>query len=343
MTQISTISEFLLQAGTEYRVYDLARGIRSISEQSFLEMENAILAPPCPRQQHAWIGLIFWNKQLSEQHYIWFLKLPLDERGLVSVAARNHFLQIIIEALGKQLEHANSNAERLAENPYSFVPTEPQLANFNSISRRDLKLGFSNSYQQALNYIHAPSGQDWQHIPLQGITDFVAQISQEQTTRQLMESFDLLPDEVRNTILNSLENQPISIQLSEFLVSWLLKNMNERTNLIAGLRALSQSLAEGLLAKPLIQILASQMGQDPDILTIIAARHWGYLSDPKILQSFINNLAEQDIKYQIFSPIFRDLVQIPMLRDIMLGVLRWPQKEKALTTAIGQLFSVERS
>ena len=36
MSQINTISEFLLQAGTDYRVFDMARGIRQLESQLFL-------------------------------------------------------------------------------------------------------------------------------------------------------------------------------------------------------------------------------------------------------------------------------------------------------------------
>tara|TARA_Y100000814_G_scaffold293367_1_gene274622 strand:- start:1382 stop:1690 length:309 start_codon:yes stop_codon:yes gene_type:complete len=98
--QINSISEFLLQAGTEYLVFDLGRRIEPLESQTFLNIENGLHIPPFPRQKHAWFGIVFWNKRASNQHYIWFIKLPIDEQGLVVTATRNHFLQIIVDALG---------------------------------------------------------------------------------------------------------------------------------------------------------------------------------------------------------------------------------------------------
>ena len=41
---------------------------------------------------------------------------------------------------------------------------------------------------------------------------------------------------------------------------------------------------------------------------------------------------------QPFIGLYSDLVQIPEIREAMLGVLRWPEKSPQLTQAIGQLF-----
>jgi hypothetical protein len=108
MSQINTISEFLLQAGTDYRAFDMARGIRPLESPLFLDIESAIVPAPYPRQQHAWFGILFFNKQMSIEHYIWFVKLPLDEQGLVIGAARQQFLQIVVEAMGQSLGKQNN-------------------------------------------------------------------------------------------------------------------------------------------------------------------------------------------------------------------------------------------
>jgi hypothetical protein len=43
-------------------------------------------------------------------------------------------------------------------------------------------------------------------------------------------------------------------------------------------------------------------------------------------------------EYELFIGLYSDLVQIPEMREAMLGVLRWPEKSTQLTHAIGQLF-----
>ena len=65
---INSISEFLLHAGTEYKVFDMGRRLTQLDAQSFLDIENGSAYAPYPRQQHAWFGIVFWNKQASTQH-----------------------------------------------------------------------------------------------------------------------------------------------------------------------------------------------------------------------------------------------------------------------------------
>ncbi|HBI76406.1 MAG TPA: DUF3549 domain-containing protein, partial [Alteromonas macleodii] len=52
----------LLHAGTEYQVFDLGRRLEPTDSQTFLEIENGSAYAPYPRQQHAWFGIVFWNK-----------------------------------------------------------------------------------------------------------------------------------------------------------------------------------------------------------------------------------------------------------------------------------------
>ena len=343
MTQITTISEFLLQAGTQYRVYDMARGIRQISEQDFLELESGLTKSAFPRQQHAWFGIVFGNKQLSKQHYIWFLKFPLDEQGYIVVATCKHFLQLIIAALGQQLEHAERQGGQLAENPYGFVPAQTQLANFNSISRRDLALPDPGYLQQVVDYIKSPPGQNWQQLPLQGISDFAAHCQQQAYCQLLMKNLALVQPQVRHSLLSCLENHPVSAPLSECISAYVRENMTSLPELQAGLRALSQSTQDAPLQALLKAVLDSPLGQDKDILTLIAARHWQHLTNNQLLHLFMQNLAVIDDTTSLFAPLFRDLVQIPILRELMLQVLRKPDKDQALSLAIGTLFSEEKA
>ena len=58
---ISTLSEFLLQAQTQYIVFDLGRGIRKIDNQTFFEWENQQTPCQFPRQDNAWFCITFWK------------------------------------------------------------------------------------------------------------------------------------------------------------------------------------------------------------------------------------------------------------------------------------------
>jgi hypothetical protein len=337
MINIHTISEFLLQAGTDYRIFDMGRGIRKLSNQVFLDLESAITAAPCPRQQHAWFGVIFFNKQLNSEHFIWFVKLPLDEQGLLMAAARDHFLQIIVDALGQQLENQTKTNGQLPENPYSFLPTQQQLADFNSTSRLDFNIGQSQHYAAALAYFEHPEQQSWQLLSLQGIADFAALVKQKKTRDLLIASLPQLAPQVYAPLCASLENHPIPLDLSQCINDWVMDDLKDVTRVQSGLRALSQSTAKTMVQALILNVLKSKHSLNGDVLILLAARHWQHMCDELVLESYINNLAQLDD--DMFIGLYSDLVQIPILREKMLGVLRWPQKSKALSGAIGKLFS----
>lgn len=335
MSHISTISEFLLHAGTDYRVFDMGRGIRKLSSQNLLDIENGTIPAPYPRQQHIWLGVVFYNKQLSEQHYIWFIKLPLDEQGKLVSASRNHFLQIIVDALGQQLEHNAQRNGQLPENPYTFIPNQQQLADFNSISRQVLKLGQSEHYQNALAYLHQPEQHDWTLVPLQGIADIAAQATEQDIQSLLLQQFDKLASPVRNALMVSLENQALTVKLTELMLQQIKQPQAEPQQRLNALRALSQSQATGLVSQAIEYALTHA---NADILTIIAARLWRQLDNEKLLRQYLQCLATTQAE-DLFTALFSDLVQIPAIRQQMLDSLRWTDKSVELTQAVGRLFS----
>lgn len=336
MTQINTISEFLLHAGTDYRVFDMARAIRPVSSQVFLEIENALQPAPFPKQQHAWFGVLFFNKQLSNEQYIWFVKLPLDEQGLIISAGRQQFLEIVVKALGQQLDNKNNPNNQLPDNPFTFVPTQQQLADFNSICRVELDLPLSEHFSTATHYLNNPSENDWHNVPLQGIADFTASITQGSLGNLYIKQFSKLAPEIQHALCASLENHPHCHEISGLLIDWYRQQPTDEKRLQSVLRGLCQSQDHSAVKYFLKSILVSDQKHVNSVLMLIAARHWLHLTDSDILKPYIELLANSDI--DTFTGLYSDLVQIPAIRQTMLSVLRWPEKSSSLTQAIGQLF-----
>ena len=336
MSTINTISEFLLQAGTDYRVFDMARGIRPLESQIFLDIENATLPAPYPRQQHAWFAILFFNKNLSHERYIWFVKLPLDEQGLVMGAARQQFLQIVVEALGKTLDKQNNPNNQLPENPFTFVPNQQQLADFNSIGRIELELPLSEHLDLVEQYLTSPERQDWRAVSLQGIADFTASLQQDRCKRLLLKQFLALAPDMQYALCASLENHQINEEISALLINWYHQDIKDEKRLHSVLRGLCQSQDTKAVKSLLSSVLNGANGQTSVALMLIAARHWQYMQDSDILTSYVELLAT--CEDGSFSGLYPDLVQIPEIRETMLDVLRWPEKSLPLTRAIGQLF-----
>lgn len=338
--QINSISEFLLQAGTEYLVFDLGRRIEPLESQTFLDIENGQHIAPFPRQKHAWFGLVFWNKQASEQHYIWFVKLPIDEQGLVITATRNHFLQIIVDALGQSIADETEKAQSLPDNPYSFVPSQSQLAQFNAKVRQQLSLPLSGSYEKVLAYVKAPLVVDWQTLPLQGIAELAASLDHHiEVATMIEDGFTSFAPAFQQSIMEMCESVTVPPAIEQCFIDAVI---TEDDINIAALRGLSSGNPTSPIGSLLRKLLTSDTFVRLDILSVVAARHFQQLND-ELLHLFFEAVAKADHKEnyngELFIGFFSDLVQIPSLRPSVLSMLRKPERSEQLSVCIGKLFT----
>ena len=343
---INSISEFLLHAGTEYQVFDLGRRLEPTDSQTFLEIENGSAYAPYPRQQHAWFGIVFWNKNASTQHYIWFVKLPLDEQGLVVAAARNHFLEIIVDALGQSVAEDTENAQTLPDNPYSFVPNQSQLAQFNALVKRTLNQPLSEEAQKVEAYIQAPQLVDWQQISMQSVADFVQSLSQHPKQDKLTQAIETNTSLYSQVFLNTLMEMSESVSLPENLLAAYLDEIDKSDEInLAALRGTSEGTFNPTINNKLLELLKSEKSQRLDILSVIAARHFEQM-EPLLLSAFLEQAANVDEKEghkgALFAGFFSDLVQVPKLRRQVLTLLHSKANPQILSNAFQQLFAQAR-
>ena len=343
---INSISEFLLHAGTEYHVFDLGRRIEPTDNQTFLEIENGSAYAPYPRQQHAWFGIVFWNKNASSQHYIWFIKLPLDEQGLVVAAARNHFLEIIVDALGKSIAKDTENAQQLPDNPYSFVPNQSQLAQFNALVKSTLNHPLSEEAQKVEAYIQAPQLVDWQQISMQSVADFVHGFSMHAKRDVLEEAIKANVAIYSDVFVNTLMETSESVSLSDNLLAMYLSKIDDGDDInLAALRGASEGSFNPVINGKLIALLKKEKCQRLDILSVIAARHFEQM-EPLLLSTFLEQAAKVDEKEghqgALFAGFFSDLVQIPKLRRQVLTLLHSDANSDILSKAFERLFAQAR-
>lgn len=334
---IASISEFLVHAGTDFRIVDLGRGVDLLETQQFLEIENATMPAPRPRQQHAWFGIVFWNKQASAQHYIWFIKLPLDEQGLVMSAGRNHFLQIVVEALGSSLADDSDKAETLPDNPYSFVPPQTQMAQFHAVIKTSLGLPPSQDAAQVRAYLLEPNQHNWQALSVQGIADVCATGMDNELVDAILSNYPMYAPALRHTLLGAME----AVSLPDVLLNYLTADIRDE-ELTHVLRGISENEPSPVIAKTLNSVLQKPERISLDVLSIIAARHYMQLDGP-LLQAYFEAVAAFDEanshNFSVFSGLFSDLVQIPLLRPRVLALLRSENRSDALSRAIGHLFN----
>jgi len=349
---IATLSELLKLSDSQYRLYDIGRLVTKLPKEQFEKVELNQLPYPTPAQGHACIAITFWQKK-SAQPYLWLLKLPLDEHGLLNQGARNHFIAIIIEALGADLtqETSKEQEELLSSNPYLFTPAQYKLASLNSKIKVDLKQQPSEYFTPFKQYLsNANNWNNWQDVGVQGITDFIARIKQDNHSELLLKALPHLPDEVLSPVCSALENEQYGVALIDALVH-LLTNALEVSTLATSaledsltsvnttqlLRALAAN-SHHIHVKAIVEKLLSNPQVNSDLLITLSSRCWQALADEKTLGCYFEHLLKNN-DLAMFTSIFKDLVTIPLIRPVAFACIRSEHRSPALAQAIGQLFS----
>ncbi len=339
---ISSISALLSLSDSQYRIFDIGRRVDKISKEKFAKIEAAELPYPYPIQGHALLAIAFWQKQ-STSPYLWFIKLPLDERGLLNQGARNHFIAIIIEALGDNLSVNPTEQQEalLKKNPYHFTPAQYKLAAVNSVVSTSLKQIPSQFYAPAQSYLSGLSGWEaWQSVGVQGLSDFAFRLDEDNNNEILISALSYLPEQVLVPLCSALENvtlAPAAIkELTKRYQQETLKEQVINSISIALLRALALSTQHPYSQSFIANLIQNNVLEE-DVLIIIAGRLWPILNDENLLFSYLEQLIK-DSDYALFSAIFKDLVAIPLIRPVLLQAIRSPKRSPELAKAIGMLF-----
>lgn len=295
---------------------------------------------PWPLQQHAWLGVHFFQPTES-RHYLWFLKFALDERGLLISSGPKHFMDQVVETLGYKLtgELDEEKAQRLADNPYTFRPAEAKMASVHAKLARQLEQAPSAYYEALCHYLAAPGEEGWQALGLQGFADLAEQLQVERNLALVCKALPVLPQAPLYALCQSLENAPLPPALQGALLERIGKEQEcaepDPETLAYLCRALASCPGNGLRTNKLLTLL--QTRPSPSLLLAIAGRLWPDLKHPELLGLFLEQLALQPT--QFFNQVFAELVTLPALRNDMLAKLRDPERSEALGLAIGRLFA----
>lgn len=343
MSKIDTLSELLQLSESNYKVFDLGRKVEKISKSDFALMEQAMMPYPSPLQGHAQLAIVFWQKR-PDKPYIWFIKLPLDERCLLNQAARNHFIAIIIEALGNDLsvDPTEKQEELLKSNPYNFTPSQYKLAALNATLKHEFKQPASQYYQHCQQYFSGELGwENWQGIGVQGLCDFAVRIGDNDNVELLLKALPNLPEQVFLPLSAALENQSLPVKLMAKLSSLVKLQLQQAKVNANQLSAIVRAMSGNALSPHFLDVadalIADQKCQKLEVFVAISGRGWLALADYSRMQRFLEAVVEF-IDQPTFFALFQDLVSLPMIRPVLLQVIRSEDRSKALEKAIGELF-----
>ena len=336
MTELNTLGDLLGAANSQYQIYDLGRRVQHIDMMAFHQIEALNTPYPFPIQGHAQFAVVFWNQH--QQEFVWFLKLPLDEQGLLNPAARTQFIKMVLDALGQDLTQAltEDQQQQMGNHPFAFKPGQEKLAVFNSLVRKQLGQQASSQYEFAMQYLSGQvPAQQWQQLGFQGLADICVRLGDLDHSEAISKGLQQGADEAIAALCQCLEHVNLPDALAAELLQKLKFSPDLRLMLLRSLASRPVESAEAILW------LETQGMLDADALLTIAARNWLALKQEQVRTIYFEALALQEQHF--FNQIFADIVSIPSLRTEMLNTIRNPQRSAQLSTAIGGLFRATRT
>lgn len=336
---IKTISDLLISMDLEYRVFDLGRHIQEIDNKTFSLVEQQLRPYPCPYLQHAWLGLLLWHKKSRDIPMLWFVKLPLDEQGKLSVTDRDLFLKQLIIALGSSID-AQETGRQLASvlegNPYIFTPPPQRQASLHARINQLLGNPPSHYYAATAEYLRGDT-QQWQQLAIQGIADLCERWGEH--SAELAGAIATMPEQALIPFSQCLEDQTIGEMLGQALSDRLqgeLKQPQPNPNLLSALvRGLSQCRSLQIRQDALLMLLHSSSAEILEVLVSIATRCTTELCNPAINQAFLEILSQQG--QETFNRVLADVMFSPAIRQHILLAFQQPGQSPALSQAIAGL------
>jgi len=341
MSEQTLLTQFLSNAETQIRVFDMGRRVTKIPLSEFQQFENGELPYYYPFQQTAWVALLFWHKKDKTQHNIWFLRMPLDETGCIQLSARDEFLHLLMSRLKEQMEHGASEnlTHALKDNPYVFKPTQEKMAIFHAKALKTLQQEPSQFFQGAVDYLKSGNYESWDTLGIQGIADACVRSEEKEIEELFLKALPKLPEQPFAAFCQYLENETCPTRLAEALLKRYQATPDSPATALNCIRAIANTKATGILQQLIIEVLKNaNISTDPQVIIAISAKAWQCLEDEKLRRLFLDNLSNNQAGQDYFNAVIIDLMFIPGMRVRILGDFRNPERSESLSNAVGQFF-----
>lgn len=328
MTNINGIQNFLQQTGTGFQVFDLGRRVQPVPENIFTDFETGKIPWPWPLQQQAWLGMML-QQQNSGELVIWFVRLPLDNRGYLDNKIHNDFLH--------RLQTTESQDDKTG-NPYGFKPKPEQMAVFHAKAAAQFNQPPSRFYAHARDYFAGIPGYDqWAFVGFQGIADIAVRLQQDANEQLLATALPNLPAQPFEALCQCLEHEQIGDTLTAALMQ-KLEQLLAQTETDAGIISFCLRALSGSKQSAIQTVLPHTCATHADVLAAMAGRCWTALQDEKLMLVYLENLAQCVEGQDFFTAVVADLINIPGMQQPIHQSMRNPQRSQALARAIGGMF-----
>lgn len=327
---ISNLSELLEHGHCHYCCYDLAQRVQPLQPAEFKAICAQQAPYPYPHQHHAQFALVFWPQlQQQPEPFIWLLKLPIDERGLLDQQAQQNFMTQVIALLGQQLTGTltQQQQQQLQHSPYLFSPSTVQQAALHAQLRQLFKQPASLHFEAVESYLADPQQQPWQQLGVQGIHDVAVRLAQsERLQQQLLAQLDSLPLPFLQAFAQALEHPQLPLSVLPSLLAALPQLPPERQLLVWRMVASRADHADVIEALEQRLTSSTPAALEADFLVLMGMRLWPALlptsrPTPALLPAYLHHLAEHE-HTELRLALLQHMVRLPALRPHLLSLLR---------------------
>lgn len=334
MKNLSTLFELVQTAGCDYCIYDIGRRVVEIPKSEFEHFENAQQAYPYPIQKTARFALVYWPLGQTDNPFIWFMNLPLNEESMLIEASRNHFVAIIQEAMGNKI--TEQGEQQLPDNPYIKAPDAKKLAMVNAKLKYKLQLPPSSYLADCISYLSHENWEQWQNLAVQGWADLLVRLEDPKIQQLFDHGFFEFPAQMKTELASLIEHQTLSRATNRRIIRQLQNTHVEKQEQLDLMRCLSGWSTENEFNQYLTQVLNTEQSLDADLLAVISARCFEALADPLLLTLYLEQIADHSAQ-GLFEALFTDLVAIPNLRRCIFALLQNPSALPKTRAALSEM------
>ncbi|MEJ2041924.1 MAG: DUF3549 family protein [Reinekea sp.] len=331
-----SLSGFLKLTEANFRLFDLGTQLRKLPKQSLTEIDSG-KPYPWPHLGFAWLVIFLWNPEQKQQNSFWFLKLPLDEQGIVSAAVHSDLVNRLYRSLR---ENQPEERQRLMnDHPFQFQPDTEKQAALHARVTSELKLPASPFWESADQFYRQGVELDWQQLGVQGIADMLCR-TDEAAFKSINQRLKTLPEEPARYLMRQLEHIAAPTTTVATLLS--LAQAPSATDGLQhdSLRGASQSNARRLFDDFLLQRICSSQLSLETLLLVLTRYHY-LLDDLEVATTLLDQLADQ-ADSDGFHRVITNLTMQPGMQGIVRRVLSSPSLTEPLANALSLMIRQQR-
>ena len=334
---LRTLSDLFKEVGGHFRLFDMGCRMSKLGVKDFHDFEACQKPYTLPWLKHAWVGIVLWHsEQQAAAPTIWFLKFPLDEQGYLIQAARDEFLNQLLEAIGTNMadrQESSAMADKMQHSSLAFTPDQERMAAFNAQVRALLKQPVSSYYEPVRSYILATEySKGWQELGLQGFVDLAQRLPDNDSLSKVVAASVLgLPVPVMASLAVQCENVVLPYEVSQVFIARGQASADSAEQ-VACLRAVSGAPNAQERQVWLLQMLHAGQAVSVELLAVVASKCQADLRDAAVLEAFMDACA---VEQSVFNGLVGELMFQPGLRQSILALVRSPQRSERLATAFG--------